>query len=344
MLRNIVFILIVIVSLSYAGTSFTALPIFFSSPDTGLGLGAKTEYRTTITGNNFINYSVMAYETQMKQSALGLGFDTRYERYRIIGSLGFFNDLNYFYGIGPDSHWRNQEKYSETTAQASLSVLVTLNENTFIGPILDERRYRPTEFEKDKTLQTKTVPGSNGFLANGIGGQIIIDQRDQDLSPHQGSYFQVKAINYGKLTSTDYQFLKTFLDYRVYTDLGEDHVLASQVYATSSTGEEIPFQLLPAVGGDVLRGYYAQRWIDRNSFLIQTEYRKPLTTDVVGAVFVGAGQVAYNFQEMKFGQMETSFGAVLRYWLNKAERICVRLDVTYAQGDRAFYLDIHEAF
>lgn len=171
---------------------------------------------------------------------------------------------------------------------------------------------------------------------------MIIDNRDHDLRSQQGSYTHLQAIPYFKLTTTDHTFVKNVFDQRWYSLIAPQQLIATQIYAASLTGTDIPFGLLSGVDG--LRGYYERRWIDRNSLLLQTEYRFPLSTLWSGALFWSAGQVADSFNKMTMYDLKTSAGGGIRYWLAEKDSTCIRFDLALTPKSWSTYVMLHEAF
>ena len=336
MIRFFIYSSIIYLSLSFA--SITGIPILFSSPDAGVAYGATTYIRTSSN-----NYTLSAYGTTRQQSGFFGSFDTRHEGLRYTGSLGLSHSFDYFYGLGTTSHWANWEKYTSDQYGARMSVLWAASENLFLGPVLTTERQRITTTEPDKQLHSKTIPGSEGYYSTGLGLQGIYDTRDWSLSPQQGQYLQVQTTGHGKLTNTDYAFTRSILDFRQYTPITDTSLIAAQIYTMTIQGEG-PFQMYPGLAGSILRGYSANRWIDRTSLTLQTEYRTVLNEDFTGALFWGAGQVSDTYANLSLATMQTAWGFGLRYWLNKAERICLRADIAFGKNDGGIYLILHEAF
>ena len=340
-LWKLLFLCFIISSGVWAESTTLTLPILFSAPDTGIGYGVMTEVRTSTTDNIKSSFGLSAYGTQKKQSAFSVFGDTRVSQYRLLASAGVEHTLDYFYGIGKRAHWDDFEKYSAAISAGSLSVLLPVTQDVFVGPVFTARRFQVTEIERDKVLFNQDVPGSTGLTAQGLGGQLIIDTRDFGLSPHAGSYFNFSVIPYYKQAVTDYAFCQTNVDYRYYYDLQDDRVLASQVQLRTVTGEIVPWPMLTSFD---LRGYSVTRWLDRNSVTLQTEYRFPLNESFNAALFLGAGQIADSLQHLSFGDMHTLYGGGLRYWLDKMNRLCVRVDIALGQDGAGLYIVLHEAF
>jgi outer membrane protein assembly factor BamA len=81
----------------------------------------------------------------------------------------------------------------------------------------------------------------------------------------------------------------------------------------TADGNEVPFFLLPELGGHTLRGYSTWRFRDRNRVLLTGEYRWAAGPFVDMAVFMDAGSVASRFDDLDLGRLHTSHGIGVRF-------------------------------
>jgi outer membrane protein assembly factor BamA len=82
---------------------------------------------------------------------------------------------------------------------------------------------------------------------------------------------------------------------------------------TAAEGHEVPFFLLPELGGHTLRGYPSWRFRDRHRVLLTGEYRWAAGPFVDMALFVDAGSVAPRVDELDLGRLRTSHGIGLSF-------------------------------
>ena len=79
----------------------------------------------------------------------------------------------------------------------------------------------------------------------------------------------------------------------------------------TGAGQEVPFYLLPALGGPTtLRGFSNYRFRDRNLLLVNAEYRWPIFRALDGALFYDAGTVTA--QSLTLHHPHTDYGAGVR--------------------------------
>jgi outer membrane protein assembly factor BamA len=88
--------------------------------------------------------------------------------------------------------------------------------------------------------------------------------------------------------------------------------------AASTTGlkqdQQIPFFMLPAIGGgSSLRGYNSWRFRDRNSLLVQAEWRVMVNRYFDTAVFYDAGKVAAEARDLNLKDLRDDYGIGFRF-------------------------------
>jgi outer membrane protein assembly factor BamA len=99
------------------------------------------------------------------------------------------------------------------------------------------------------------------------------------------------------------------------------------VWSDVAPGRSVPFYLLPSLGGNnTLRSYPDYRFHDLNAAVLNAESRWALFTHVDVALFVDAGNVGPQFQDLNFDKR--SYGGGIRLHTDRAT--FARLDV--AQG------------
>jgi outer membrane protein assembly factor BamA len=87
----------------------------------------------------------------------------------------------------------------------------------------------------------------------------------------------------------------------------------------------VPFFLLPDLGGHELRGYPSFRFRDRNRVLLTGEYRWAAGPFVDMAIFMDAGTVAHEFDDLDLGRLATTQGVGLTF--HTPSRTALRVEV-----------------
>jgi hypothetical protein len=120
------------------------------------------------------------------------------------------------------------------------------------------------------------------------------------------------------------------------------HVLAARgwaVFTVPHAGNEIPFYLLPSLGGsNTLRGYPVYRFHDRDLLVVNLESRWAVLTHVDAAVFGDAGSVAP--EAAGLGLQHRSYGAGLR--LHNGPTTIARFDAARSSEGWRFLLRLND--
>ncbi len=155
---------------------------------------------------------------------------------------------------------------------------------------------------------------------------------------------------YGKVIggTNEYNLVRT--DLRHFFQLGgaEDwrDVLGIHGRGYFASGD-VPLVELGQLGsGEIMRGYYEGRYVDRNYIATQAEYRLNLKNSPFGFVgFASAGAVAPEVQSFELKTLRTAAGVGLRFMVDPVERLNLRADVAMTgEGDFNFYIQIGESF
>ena len=184
----------------------------------------------------------------------------------------------------------------------------------------------------------------------GLGAVVQYDSRDEIYYPSRGLFLKAVATAYLKpLGSTTTMGLIT-ADLRQFLTLYRQLIFAWQLSAQVALGNDMPFQMLPTLGGqDLLRGVRRNMFRDDMAVALQAELRFPIWDALKGTVFAGVGDV-YNLKAWHWAMPKVSYGAGLRVAFNAA-RVNIRFDVartnvnpSWRADGWSFYLTCTEAF
>ena len=163
---------------------------------------------------------------------------------------------------------------------------------------------------------------------------VTADLRDDHGRPTAGGRYRAALTTYSDRTTDVFSFRQYEAEATQYVPLADRRwVLAFRGWAVLSDvgeGHDIPFYLLPSLGGhNTLRAYHNFQFHDRNSVMVTAESRWAIFTHLDGAVFLDAGNVARRVGDLNLDK--TSYGAGLRVHTERAT--IARLDVAHgAQG------------
>ena len=201
----------------------------------------------------------------------------------------------------------------------------------------------------EKVFTPAMSPGINeqsNFLRNGIFAQY--DSRDNPLGTAKdgGNY----VLQYSWFHDRDlkkYSFRRMDIDLQQFVPfLNKTRVIALRAKATlteTDRNEQVPFYLQPIVGGsDDLRGYRFFRFSDRNSMVMNAEYRWEIFSGLDGAVFADAGKVFPRRGMLNFKDLESDAGFGLRF--NARNATFIRVDVAFSQEGFQLWIKFNDVF
>jgi hypothetical protein len=191
-----------------------------------------------------------------------------------------------------------------------------------------EERYTP-----------ETAPGlgaSPTYLR--LFGTLAADWRTSPGYSRRGGYYAVTANSYGD-TDDLYSFRRVDYEAIQHVPLGRDTWVLSlrgRVETTYTTGDEVvPFFMLPSLGGGSdLRGFTSWRFRDRNSLLLQAEWRVLVNSFLDTAIFYDAGKVTPRPSDIDFTGLKSNYGVGFR--LHGPATTALRIDL--AKGNEGFHM------
>ena len=335
-------------------------PLIFESQETSLAFGGvvirnfklkKEDSISRISSLQFL--SVYTLNKQFIVVLNGTQF-TNKEKYILTEQISYSSFPDKFFKIGNKTTYNESESYTYKQFYFNAQLTRKVLENINLGLRTDIQRVFSVEYVPNGYLHQIYGDISNGFFTAGLGISASIDKRNNTYAPDKGYFAQIYLVDYKKIFKSDYTFTNINLDFRKFIKSGKSSVLALQLFSNINIGEIIPVRNLSGIGGtNISRGYYDSRFIDKNSAIIQAEYRQSLENVPIsffknfGVVFFGSfGDVFSNPNQLSIKLLKTSIGTGLRYALNKSQRINIRFDVGFNVFDKTFapLIQIGEAF
>jgi hypothetical protein len=167
-------------------------------------------------------------------------------------------------------------------------------------------------------------------------GTVALDSRPSAGYARRGSYF---GVTFHDFADPDSRYGFTQIDYEgiQHVPLVREAWVLSFRGAVSTTGtksgEEIPFFMLPAVGGgSSLRAYSSWRFRDRSHMELQAEWRVIVNRFLDMAVFTDAGKVTAHTRDLGFDGLKHDYG--LGFRLHGPLSTPLRID--FAKGNEGF--------
>lgn len=331
---------------------FIGLPIAFYTPETQFGVGGGGQMFLLNNTNKYNQRLSNILFSGIYTTAGQIMFNVTPQIY--LGKGDYFIDADYlfeiypnsFWGLGPDTPEENEELYDQTTHKLKLSFLKRLPPDLNFGFTYNFANHQVTEVEEGGQLDSGTILGSDRTVISGLGAEFNLDTRDDTNSPTDGQLFGIGAHFSSPILGATHGFNKFTLDLRNYEPLGSKSTLATQIYIENNYGD-VPFQGMAFFGGSSsARGYFYGRFLDKNMYVAQAEYRYRLKPRWTLAAFGLIGSVAGDATELlKFNSVKPGYGAGVRFKLLKDQGTWLRLDIgNGADGQNGIYFGVNEAF
>lgn len=340
-------------SIHYEKNGFFALPLIYYTPDTRWAYGAAGVYYfklspkdTSGVETRVSNIQFLADYTQNKQLDVWGQWNvfTRNENYLMKGEVRYRNFPDKFYGIGNNTLKEAEEKYEYSYLSFKSLFLKKIYPSVFIGFDYHFEKEYDFKLSPGGELIKQTITGYDGGVQSALGAVFVYDSRDNVINTYKGSLLELSSYFYSKRIGSTFNFTYYNLSYHKFWQIKPKHIIAVQGKGRLGFGD-VPFLDLSFVGNDdLLRGYPKNRFKDKNFVGAQVEYRFPLIWRLGMVTFAGAGDVFNQSKELSMSALKYSIGAGLRFTVNRAERLNVRLDYGYGKEGGYFYFIVAEAF
>lgn len=286
---------------------------------------------------------------------------TSWERGTLINSISLsFSDPytlpnNRFYGFNIQSTELFQQRALVNTNPQTIALYKDYRRNYgfFFGKRLIDRNMTYNfnlSFLTFKTSPTPTqenpyvLPSTKGDYIS-LGASLTKDNRDDEFYPTRGVLYTLStdhAIkNQGNLSS----FSRISGEYRKYFNFKKERVLAIRGFFGLAT-DKTPFVYQYTLGGsDTLRGYDFNRFIGNKAFLINLEYRFPISKKLenfYGAAFIDWGGAFLPNQKISLDKMGFNYGVGIRFILPQIGSI--RLDYAISNEKSKISVGIGQMF
>lgn len=329
------------------------LPLIYYTPDTRWAAGAAGVYYFRIapkdsteqeTRTDFVQF--LADYTQNKQLDVWGAWNifTRNENYLLKGDLRFRNFPDRFYGIGNNTEKKNEEKYEYSLIQIKSLFLKKIKPGFFVGIDYQFEYEYNFSYTPGKTLETGSISGYKGGRGSALGLVTVLDTRDNVINAYKGKLFEISSYFFSNIIGSTFSFTLINIQYQQYWQIKPKHIIALQNKVRLGFGD-VPFLDMSTLGNDdILRGYPKNRFRDNHFAGTQLEYRFPLFWRLGMVTFAGAGDVFNTTKDLSLSSIKYSIGSGLRFIVNPAERLNIRLDYGYGREGGYFYFMMAEAF
>jgi hypothetical protein len=187
------------------------------------------------------------------------------------------------------------------------------------------------------------VGDPTSFLHGDVG--LTADSRDHADRPTSGALYRASGGFYSDRNLGLFSFRRYDAEGLQVVPVVRDkwHVVLHGwgVFSDTSSGNDVPFYLLPTLGGDrTLRGFHNFRFHDRNLLLASAESRWAIFRQVDAALFVDAGNVAPRLRDLDLNK--TSYGAGVR--VHGRTSTLGRLDFAHSREGWEIFFSLKDPF
>lgn len=325
-------------------------PLLIYMPETHVGLGALLVqfFRppSAPKASRVSSVAALALVTTRQQAVFELIPEIYWdhENYSIAGKAEYQRYPDSFWGIGPRTPEKDEERYERRRARWRGGPRRRLVGNLFAGLLVDAMWFKGIYTDPTGLFAQNEVPGEAGGITVGAGPTLALDSRDNTVATRRGTLLSGTYIWFGHLIGSRYEFMKLILEARHFILLGGEHVLGFRLAGEFQQGN-VPFYHLAYFGGDeLLRGYFLGRYRDKTLVALEAEYRFPLIWKFGGTAFAGAAEVDSRLAGLDLDPVRWAGGGGLRFSLNDEEHLNLRLDIGAGPGTFGTYFTAREAF
>jgi hypothetical protein len=326
------------------------LPIVMPAylPETHWVLGAAVmlvEPSMSDSGRRESQLQVLGAATELGQyvAALRPSWYLQRDAVHIVGSLEVSRFPDYFYGVGNGAPSSAKEPYTPVYLLADLRPLLRVAPGLYLGPTLRVQHVSMQRVTPGGQLASGTVTGAEGGTTVQLGASAEWDTRDSTLYPRSGALLRLDLRGADPALGSDFEFGVMQLDARRYFGIGASgQVLALQGLLELRSGAPPFYDTGKLGGGELMRGWYAGRYRDRQLWCAQAEYRLPLVWRLGAVVFGSAGAVARDGRDLG-DAVRLAGGGGLRFAPLARVPVNLRLDVAHGSAT-SVYFGLGEAF
>lgn len=312
--------------------SILPVPTFGYEPETNFYVGAATLMTYRFGEQRLSNATLEATYTLNKQSILSLEYELfPSKRFALKGQWDRKNFPDLYWSFS--SPWVDGEAYTMqfTGGYTSFLYVNQANQALMYGPYFEYKSFSVSEHLDNGVLDQEVELKNLDFYA--IGADWVIDSRDQVLNPSKGIFTLIRYKYFSNRVSA------SELQGRLYKVLSKRFLLATQIVSHLSDISE-PLQLYRYGNSTYLRGYYEGNFRTSNGFTGQVELRSQLVGRFGLVSFLGGSRLWH----MGFQHNLYSYGAGLRFKIDRASNVNIRFDYARGKNSSGFYIGFGEAF
>lgn len=299
---------------------------FFESAYSGGGFTLGLGYRSYVSGYNTVDVRGSYTFSGYKRVEAEFIAPRLFKRRGHLSVLGGWREATQvgFYGIGTDTSKDDRTNYlfNQPYLSGLLTVFPTRRALMLRGGAeFSQWSQEPGQGSSpsvEERYTPETLPGLGAKVTYlHTQGTIGLDSRTSPGYSRRGAYVGATLHDYN---DSDGNFGFRIAEYEGIAHLPilrETWVLsfrARMQHASEKDDQQIPFFMLPALGGgSSLRGYASWRFRDQNSLLLQGEWRIMVNRYLDLAFFYDAGKVTARTSDLDLDGLKDNYGVGMRF-------------------------------
>ncbi len=299
---------------------------FFENAYSGGGFSPGIGYVQFVSPYNTLDFRGSYSIKQYKRAEVEFHAPRMFNRRGKLHVLGGWREATEvgFYGFGTNTSVDDRANYGFKQPYGSATFMILPTRRIFAlggGVELTQWKLQPGKGSAP-SIEDIYSPGflpGQGAKVNYLHtqGTISLDGRISEEYARRGAYLGVTVHDY---KDQDDRFGFQQVNYEGIGHLPilrETWVLSFRgrvQSAENKSGQLIPFFMMPSLGGgSTLRGYSSWRFRDRNSLLLQAEWRIMASRYFDTAFFYDAGKVTARRADLDFNDLKSDYGIGFRF-------------------------------
>ena len=325
--------------------SFLGGPFYSSESKFGIGLVAAAVYRSNSSDSTCMPSNISIYGDISTSLLFSIGLSGNHvscdDGMRLNYDLDFVHFPTKFWGIGYEncSVKANETKYTEFSIRTKVQALWRLADNLYVGPTADVDHVHASKIKGDSALW-QGQPFTNTSV--GVGVAVNYDTRDNLTAPRKGVLLSLEQKFFPRvLFNGNHGFSLTEFSGNIYFPAWKNSTIAARLHGRFTYGNP-PWCMLSSVGGSyTMRGYYENRYRDKNAIDFTVELRQKIWRRWGVVAWGGVGSV-FRSKGIHFKELLPNAGIGIRWEFKK--NVNVRLDYGFGRGESGIIFSINEAF
>ena len=259
----------------------------------------------------------------------------------VLGSQVRWSDLTQitYFGAGPDTLETQRSDYRLQTIDTVL--YATVRRNNLVSLTGGVGWLARPAISSSTGPFDRDLPNTADLFSSEPGARLVrqprflhgdlalaADTRDEPGHPSRGGLYRAALSGFRDLEDGAFTFDQYQLEGAHFMPFWAGRMVLAVhgwgVFSSTAAGRDVPFYLLPSLGGhNTLRGYTDYRFHDRNLLSVNVESRWALFRHVDAAVFADAGNVAARASDLDLRR--TSYGTGVR--LHSGASTIARCDI-----------------